>query len=731
MNLIRRQKCLKLISCLSLLSISSANICAQTAPPKAAVREVTDTYFGQKIVDPYRWMEEGKTPELAQWMKAQNDYTRSQLDALPMRSEFLKRISELSDAGVRVANVRRAGELYFYTRRAPNENDFKLYVRDGFNGTERLLIDPEKLSREGVHFSLSDFNPSQDGKYLSYLISPGGGEYGELHVMEVTTGKDTGDLIDETRWSAGTWLPDNRSITYLRFQKLAPNAPPTDRLQKTRIFLHTLGTNVEADKPIFGYEVNPDIKSAATMLPNIYIPRGSKYAFISQNSGVEPNVEIYFAPVDAFNQSRIPWRKVASFADDVNNFDVHGDDLYLLTFKNSPRYKIIRTSVGNPDLDQADLIFSGGAAVVESLGTARDALYVQTLDGGTRNVYRIDYRTGAAARLKLPYVGAASISLVEPDRDGLLFWLDAWTKSRALYAYNSTTQTATDTKLVPQIPIELSGIEVATVKAKSWDGAMIPLAILYKRGLKRDGMNPTLLDGYGAYGSENTSPFFVSAFLPWLERGGVMAFAGVRGGGEYGEEWHLAGKGKTKPNTWKDFIACAEYLIKERYTSPSHLAGEGTSAGGVLIGNAIAERPDLFGAAIINVGITNTLRYETTANGIANVPEFGSVSTEEGFQNLLAMDAYNKIRPGVKYPAVMLTTGINDPRVEPWISAKMAARLQASTSSGKPILLRVDYDAGHGFGLTKKQRNEVQSDTFAFLFQQLDSTNGRGVTVRQ
>ena len=291
----------------------------------------------------------------------------------------------------------------------------------------------------------------------------------------------------------------------------------------------------------------------------------------------------------------------------------------------------------------------------------------------------------------------------------------------AYFALNPKAQTSTDTTLVPPIPIDMSSIETASVKVKSHDGVMVPLVILYKRGLKRDGSNQTLLDGYGAYGINNTEPFFVSNYLPWLERGGVLGLAGVRGGGEYGEEWHVAGKEKTKPNTWKDFIACAEYLIREKYTSPAHLSGLGGSAGGILIGDSITERPDLFGAAIDQVGDNNALRFEVTANGVPNIPEFGSVKTEEGFKALLAMDAYHKVKDGVKYPAVLLTTGINDPRVEPWMSAKMAARLQTASTSGKPILLRVDYDAGHGFGSTKRQRNEQNADIYAFLFQQAGS----------
>jgi len=344
---------------------------------------------------------------------------------------------------------------------------------------------------------------------------------------------------------------------------------------------------------------------------------------------------------------------------------------------------------------------------------------VQTLDGGTRKIYRVDYKTKKAEPLRLPYEGSASIVGTYPDVDGVYFNLDSWTKSSANFLYDPKTRTATDTRLVPPIGIDMSSLEFVNAKARSHDGVMIPLVIIYKKGLKRNGTNPVLMRGYGAYGIENTSPYFASGSLPWLNRGGIVAITGIRGGGEYGEEWHLAGKGATKSNTWKDFIACAEYLIAEKYTSPAHLGIIGGSAGGILISNSITERPELFGAAISAVGLNNALRAETTSNGVPNIPEFGTFKTEEGFKALLAMDGYHKVKDGVKYPAVMLTHGINDPRVEPWMSAKMAARLQAATASGKPVLLRVDYDAGHGIGSTKKQRNEENADVYAFLFQQL------------
>ena len=700
-------------------SLSSTSVWAQSGPPKAPVHEVTDTYFGQPIVDPYRWMEDSKNAEMVEWMKAQSDYSRAFLDRLPLRADLLKRLNELSGAGVRVNGIQRAGNLYFYYRRAPDENDRRLYVREGLTGDERLLIDPDKLSSDGKRYSINAYNPSFDGKYVSYVISVGGSENGEMRVLETATGKDMGERIDRARFGAGAWLPDGKTFLYNRLQKLPEGAPATDLYQKSRVYLHVLGTSPDNDTAVFGYEVNPNIKMETTPLPFAAAPLGSKYVFATVNSGVSPNSEFYVAPISALSQSPIPWRKIASLDDEVANFDVHGDDIYLLSYKNTPRYKVTRISMADPTVSKATTVFPASEAVVQFFGTAKDAIYVQTLDGGMGRLWRVDYKGGPPQPIKMPYDGTAFIGWTDQETEGLLFGLGTWNKPLAYLAYNPKTQSSTDTKLVPPIPVDMSAIEFVNVRAKAADGTMIPMAILYKRGLKRDGTNPTLLDGYGAYGITNTEPFFNPSFLAWLERGGVLAFAGVRGGGEYGEEWHLAGKLGTKANTWRDFIVCAEYLIKEKYTSPGRLAGEGTSAGGILISNAVAERPDLFGAALIRVGVNNTLRAELTSNGVPNIPEFGSFKTEEGFKALLAMDGYSKVKDGQKYPAIMLTTGINDPRVEPWMSAKMAARLQAATASGKPVLLRVDYDAGHGIGSTKKQRDEELADSYAFLFQQL------------
>jgi prolyl oligopeptidase len=320
--------------------------------------------------------------------------------------------------------------------------------------------------------------------------------------------------------------------------------------------------------------------------------------------------------------------------------------------------------------------------------------------------------------IKLPFEGAIQSLVTNPTEAGAWLELVGWTKPPLWYSVNAKS-TIEDTRIVPPSPVDFSQIVSEEVKAKSADGTMVPLSIVHKRGIMMDGSNPTLLDGYGAYGI-TLDPAFRPTLLAFFERGGIYAVAHVRGGGEYGEDWHNAGRLMTKQHTIDDFIACAQYLIAQMYTSPARLAGQGTSAGGITIGGAITQRPDLFAAALIRVGDSDALRSELMASGPANIPEFGTVKQLDGFRALYAMDAYQHVKPNA-YPAVLLTTGANDPRVAPWQAAKMTARLQASTNSGKPVLLRVDYDAGHGMGSTKSQRDSELADELAFLFWQFGS----------
>jgi len=418
------------------------------------------------------------------------------------------------------------------------------------------------------------------------------------------------------------------------------------------------------------------------------------------------------------NGTSVPWKLISDVDDDVTGVDVHGSDLYLISHHQASRFKVLHTTLTHPDVSKAEVVVAPSEAVIQNIAAASDALYVQELDGGIGRLVRLPYSGGPPERIPLPFEGSVGLSATDQRLPGTLLELATWTRAREIYAYDSASKTVTDTKL--QLagkydePTDLESVEV---KAKSYDGTLVPLSIVYKKGLKLDGSNPTWLEGYGSYGI-TMDPFFDPKYLGGFEKGGVFAVAHVSGGGEDGEDWHLAGKLLTKPNTWKDFIACAEYLINQKYTSKAHLAIEGGSAGGITIGRSITERPELFAVAIDAVPLSDLLRVEFSPNGVPNIPEFGTVKEADGFKALYEMSGFQHVKDGTAYPAVMLTTGFNDPRVISWQPGKMAARLQAASSSGKPILLRVDYDAGHGIGSTKTQREQELADEMSFALWQ-------------
>ncbi len=685
---------------------------AQTVAP---VRPITDDYFGIKVTDPYRYMENLKDPEVEAWFKSQNDTTRAALARIPGRAELLSRIKMLDEsAAARVSDIRRLpGGRYFYMKRLATDDVAKLYTRAGIDRAETLLVDPMKLAAKGSHSALSYYAPSLDGRYVAYGVSPGGSEDAVIHVVETATGSETGDIIDRAQFGYPQWRPDGRSFFYNREQKLGPKSA-AERELKSRVYLHTLGTDPENDRAVLGFDLSAKIPVVPTDIPIVSTIPGSSEAVGMILHGVQNETTLYAAPVDSMGQGEIPWRKLCDVEDEVAGFAVEGSELYFMTHKDASRYKITRTNLEHPDAAQAEVVLPQSKAVIQNISAAKDGIYVQEMDGGVGRLVRISYG-GKAKSVPLPFAGAVSVAASDQRLPGVLLDMTSWTKADKVYAYDPGTGQTTDTKLQPVGPFDdPTDIESVEVKAPSYDGTMIPLSIIYKRGIKLDGSNPALMMGYGAYGI-SMDPYFDPKLLAWLERGAVYAIAHVRGGGEYGEEWHLAGKKLTKPNTWRDFIACGEYLVAQKYTSPAKLGIWSASAGGITIGRSITERPDLFAAAIDGVPVSDALRMEMEPNGPPNVPEFGSSSNLWGFEDLYAMSSYHHVRDAVKYPAVMVMTGFNDPRVASWQAGKMAARLEAATESGNPVLLRVDYDAGHGVGSTKTQRQVEMADEYSFL----------------
>lgn len=716
--------------------LAASGVVLPSPPPAAPVRPVTDNYFGTKVVDRYRYMENMKSPVVQAFFKNQNGYARRILALLGApRQRLLKRITQLDNAGTSVSDVTLDGDRYFYLKLEPGANNEKLYMRGVAAGSpEKLLVDPSALVKSPQeHYTINYFVPSLDGRYVAYGISEGGSENAVIHVIESATGNVLPDAIDRCKFVGVTsWLPDN-SFYYVRFPKPAPNADPTTSELKSVAYLHVLGRNPDSDPAIFGYGVNPDVKFAPIDFPIVARTPASPYVIGLVAHGVQNEGTLYVAAADAVTTPSTPWKKLLDVDSAVTQFDMKGSTIYLLTHKDALSYKV--TSMRLDDPTKTQTLVPGSRDVVEQISVASDGLYVRARNGGFGKILRIGIGTdgtadtSSAANVALPYQGAVDTMVTDPRVDGVIFGLSAWTKS-LLYYVGVPGAVPVDTKLKPLSPVDESGYESREVQARSADGTMVPLSLVLKRGLKLDGSHPTYLEAYGAYGVTDL-PYFSTTRLAWMERGGVYADCHVRGGGWFGEGWHRAGMLATKPHSIQDFAACAQYLSARHYTSPAHLGGSGTSAGGIVIGGAITQYSNLLAAAIDEVGASNALRQEFSENGPPNIPEFGSVKTKAGFDALRAQDAYQHVRDGAQYPGVMLVTGINDPRVAPWELAKFAARLQAASASGRPALLRVDYDSGHGFlAASRAQTDLLLTDEYSFLLWQLGDREFQTVPMR-
>jgi prolyl oligopeptidase len=715
------RSCLLVIATACVQAVSCAAFAVEP-PPVAPIRPVTDNYFGTDVVDNYQYLENLDDPQVRTWMKAQADYTRSALERLPGRDALLQRIHELNNTDLSRRYFVKRGHRYFYETRAPGASLPKLYYRDGLNGEEHLLLDPAALAAgTTTHYALDFYTPSWDGRFVVYGVSAGGSESSVLRVLEVPSGRTLEESIDRASNSRIAWRPDNRSFFYLRYAKRTSTMPAADTLYNARTFLHILGnrTDGEGDPVVFGRGVSERIAVPEGQATFVELSPDSPYALAVANHNNDTNPSTFFVvPLTRIHGNTTPWRKFADVDDGITQYALHGDQLYFLSQHGAPRFRLLRTSLSHPDVTHGEVIVPEGHGVLTNFEIARDALYVRERDGVLSRLWRVSFDGGSRQQVPLPFGGAIRDLAADAREPGALFSIQGWVQSARVLSYDPAANTTTDTGLIAPSGVDFSQLEAEEVFAVGYDGTRIPLSILHEKGLALDGSHPTILTGYGAYGL-SLEPAFSPSSLAWLERGNVLAVAHLRGGGEYGEEWHLAGQKLTKLNTVFDFIACGEYLVNRHYTAPKYLAGRGGSAGGITAGGALTWRPDLFGVILDQVGISDTLRVELTPNGPPNILEFGSVQTEEGFHGLYAMGAYFHVRDRIAYPAVLFTSGTNDPRVAPWQMTKMAARVQAATSSGRPVLLRLDYDAGHGIGSTASQNELLTADLWSFALWQM------------
>ncbi len=686
-------------------------------PPAARVAPISDTLWGEVIVDPYRWMENAADPGWLPFMRAQGAYARQVLDAIPGRAALARRIAALSTEMTGAEKVQRTGERIFYERRPRGAEISRLFVRREGRDEETLLIDPGRMRQGGQSVALDWWAASPNGRWVCYGLSPAGSEDSVMHFMEVDTRQVLPERIDRTQYASPAWLPDEAGVFYNRLAEGVTRGS-IDYYKDTVCWLHRLGTEASADVRILARGLDASVPVDPIEAPGVWADPTSDCVVAGLYGGVRRENPLYTARLADAVAGRPKWRKVCDVEDEVVSFAFKGDDLFLLTTRGAPNGRLVRTSMERPDLATASTVLAEGPAVIEGVAPAKDALYIASLEGGYGSLRRLEYG-GAPSPVPLPFQGSIFGLGAETTRDGVLLTMGSWLKPSSVWSYRSGSAMV-ETGLSSRPRINVSRYEATQAFAEAADGVRIPVSIVARKGLQRDGSHPTIVTAYGAY-QDVSRPAFDARSIAFLERGGIVATAHVRGGGEYGKTWWQAGYKQTKPNTWRDLIAVCEYLIRVGWTSKQRLAIDGASAGGITVGMALAERPDLFAVVIGRVGVFDTLRSEFTPNGPNNVAEFGSIAQEEGFRALKAMDAYHALRDGVAYPAVLLTVGMTDSRVAPWDPAKMAARLQRATSSSKPVLLRVSFDEGHGFGSTKSQVDGEAADIYAFVLWQTRS----------
>jgi prolyl oligopeptidase len=702
---------------------------AQRAPgaPQARIDTVIDQHHGIAVPDPYRYLEDVKRPEVQTWMREQSGATADVMASIDGRDALAARIAEVTAAaGDRIVNVMRLpGERYYYLKRARGERQFRLVMRQGLKGAEHTLVDPEVESRTtGIPHAINYFSPSWDGRYVAFGISAGGSENATLHVLDVRGGKRIGEPLPRVTERSIHWLPDSRSLTFNQLQALRPDQPETDFYKDSRVMWQQVGAPAAAAKPVFGPTVTRTLGLEAIDNGELITVPGSSWMVARTTDTTMREGNLFVAPLAQLGRPDVRWQRIASAADKITHIQLRGNELFMLTYAGAPRNKLTALDLGRPELPRAKVVVPEPASGVLEEFQLKQKGFVTQVREGTALVLR-QYGPGdrVGHALPRPYAGAAWLQGEPvPIDEAVLFSMTGWTRWQQFFMARDGT--ALPVVFGAEAMLPALDLQVTEVEVPSHDGVKIPMTVLHKKGLALDGSNPVLVHGYGSYG-HSINAYYSPDNRVWLERGGVLAFTNPRGSGVHGNDWHRAGFKSTKPNTWKDGIACVRWLIEHRYGSPSTMAIIGTSAGGIFVGRAVTEAPELFAAAVFNVGSLDTVRAEESANGATNTGEFGSVNDPAEFRALLEMSTYHSIRDGVKYPAVMLVHGVNDPRVPVWESSKTAARLQAASASGRPVLLRLDMQAGHGMGSTVTQRNAATADQYAFMLWQMGKLSKR------
>jgi prolyl oligopeptidase len=672
--------------------------------PSTRTVEVVEELHGQKVADPYRWLENSDDPEVQAWTDRQNELTRRLLDQFAEeRAKLTQRLEELHAANVGSTPV-IYGSRYFFMKREGLQNHPVLYVREaGLDAQPRVVIDPNTFSADGT-VALDWWHPSPDGGLIAYGKSAGGSENSTLYVREVQTGNDLDLAISCTRHAAVAWDPDARGFTYTRYPEPGTVAAGDENYHR-HVYYHRLGTDWRQDPRIWG-EGRPKEE-----WPDVGNSSDDRYQFLTTSIDWAKQ-DLYLRPA-----GQGEFRPVAVGLDGLFSPDVLGDKLILRTNYQAPRYRVVVTEIDRLSPENWKNLIPEQKGVINQVLIADGKLLVSVMENAYSRVLIYDSEGKLIQEVELPTLGSVGGLSGRPDRSDLLFTFESFAYPPVVFHYNLREHTIKTIDRL-EVNVALEQYDTRQLWFNSKDGTRVPMFVTYKKGLLLNGDNPAVLWGYGGFNGSQT-PFFYRGGIPWLERGGVWAVANIRGGGEFGKEWHLAGRLEKKQNCFDDFIAAAEKLIADGYTRPERLGARGGSNGGLLTGAMIVQRPDLFQAIQSAVPLLDMLRYQNFSIARLWIPEYGSAEDPEQFKFLYPYSPYHHVEKGVRYPAVLLTTAENDSRVDPMHARKMAASLQAATGSDRPVLLWVETKAGHGAGKPLSKYIEQQVDAWTFFLWQL------------
>jgi prolyl oligopeptidase len=682
--------------------------------PETRKEDVKDDYFGTSVADPYRWLEDANAEETADWVARQNERTYAYLNQLPDRTVLLDRLTELYNYPRYSLPFQEAGRTFFF-RNNGLQNQSVLYVQDSLEAEPRLLLDPNTLSADGT-VSLNGLSVSDDGKLLVYSLSHGGSDWQEVFLRDVDTGQDREDTLRWVKFSGFSWTHDNAGFFYSRFPEPAEGAALQQANRDNKLYYHRLGTPQADDLLLYERPDQPDWGIYSS------ISDDGRYLLLTLTEGTDRRNRLYYKDLGDPDHPDLTTPVIPLFDafDASYSYLGHDDRLfYVLTDKDAPRSKVIAVDLTHPDPSQWQTLIPEDADVLRSVSLLGDQFIAGYLHNAYSEVRFYDLTGKFLKKLDPPTLGSIGGFSGRRTDPECFYAFTSYLYPTTLYRYDATTGKSTVFRK-PEIRFDPSPYETRQVFYKSKDGTKISMFLTHRKDLKQDGSNAVYLYGYGGFGVSLT-PGFDPSSLVWLERGGVVAIANLRGGGEYGEEWHQGGTKLNKQNVFDDFIAAAEYLIQEQITRPGKIGIAGGSNGGLLVGATLNQRPDLFGAGIPAVGVMDMLRFHLFTIGWAWKADYGSSEDAAQFAALYAYSPLHNIKPGTRYPAVLVTTGDHDDRVVPAHSYKYLATLQAAQAGSAPVLIRVQTKAGHGAGKPMTKILEEQADQWAFLLKNLAS----------